>query len=63
MRTEHRPHLQDPVPPLVEAARAIIHQRDHFATYGAWDLSVPHPEDQEFDDWAADALETALGAA
>jgi hypothetical protein len=46
---------------LVIAARAIVHQRDHKAAHGAYDRTTFCPDlDQEFDDWAADILETAL---
>lgn len=46
---------------LIEAARAIIHQRDHYADHQEYDTTQPRPDaDQEFDDWAADILEQAL---
>ena len=48
---------------LVAAARAIIRARDFYAEHGTFDESDFHPDaDQQFDDWAADLLETALAA-
>jgi hypothetical protein len=48
---------------LVEAASAIVRARDYFADHGEYDANDFHPdEDQLFDDWAADILETALAA-
>lgn len=48
---------------LVDAARAIIRARDHMAEHGNYDPTDFAPgTDQSFDDWAADILETALGA-
>lgn len=46
---------------LVEAARAIIRARNYHAEHGCYDTKDFHPdEDQSFDDWAADILETVL---
>lgn len=48
---------------LVDAAKAIVYQRDYFAANGRYDASRPNPAaepEQEFDDWAADILATAL---
>lgn len=47
---------------LESAARAIIRARDHFSEHGRYDQGGFGPDaDQQFDDWAADILETALG--
>lgn len=48
---------------LIEAAQAIIHQRDFYADNGRYDHTEPNHEaepDQCFDDWAADILQQAL---
>jgi hypothetical protein len=46
---------------LIDAARAIVHQRDYFADFGEYDIAELRPApDQSFDDWAADMLESVL---
>lgn len=52
---------------LIEAAKAIIHQRDYYAEHVEYDKTTYFPDvdgdtmtQQCFDDWAADILETAL---
>lgn len=48
---------------LHDAAKAIIRARDYHAEHGRYDAADFHPgEDQSFDDWAADILETAAAA-
>lgn len=50
---------------LIQAAKTIIHQRDFVAENGYYDTTEPNPiteSDQQFDDWAADILSTALSA-
>jgi hypothetical protein len=50
--------LTDQLRVLMEAARKVIVQRDHFSEHGTY--LHPMEADQEFDDWAADILEEAL---
>lgn len=46
---------------LIEAARAVIHQRDFYADNLRYDETTFRPDtDQCFDDWAADILQQAL---
>lgn len=45
----------------MEAAQAIVHQRDYHAEHGTYDQTTYRPDaDQCFDDWAADILEQAM---
>lgn len=54
-------YARDAAPDLIEAARAIVHQRDYFAETGIYDATTFCPDtDQQFDDWAADILEAVL---